>query len=167
MSAQIYINGLPLVSSELQGGWENLSAITTEDIDQFQVITSGVPAFYDGQGIANLVYKSGTNHFHGVVFENIRNTAFDAKGYFTRGPTPVEHQNEYGAAVGGPIWRDKIFFFGSYDGFKVVTGSSPTFVTIPTVAERGWRLQCVSKCNLRPEDDHYGQWRNYPAAVSR
>jgi Carboxypeptidase regulatory-like domain/TonB-dependent Receptor Plug Domain len=136
VSAQIYINGLPLVSSELQGGWENLAAITTEDIDQFQVITSGVPAFYDGQGIANLVYKSGTNHFHGVVFENIRNTAFDAKGFFTTGPTPVEHQNEYGAAVGGPIWRDKIFFFGSYDGFKVVTGSSPTFVTIPTVAER-------------------------------
>jgi Carboxypeptidase regulatory-like domain len=138
VSAQIYINGLPLVSSELQGGWENLSTITTEDIDQFQVITSGVPAYYDGQGIANLVYKSGTNRFHGVVFENLRNTVFDAKGYFNRtGPTPVEHQNEYGAAVGGPILRDRIFFFGSYDGFKVVTGSSPTFVTIPTTAERG------------------------------
>jgi hypothetical protein len=137
VSSQIFINGLPLVSSELQGGWENLASISTEDIDQFQVITSGVPAYYDGQGIANLVYKSGTNHFHGVVFENIRNTAFDAKGYFNRtGPTPVEHQNEYGAAVGGPILRDRIFFFGSYDGFKVVTGSSPTFVTIPTAAER-------------------------------
>jgi Carboxypeptidase regulatory-like domain len=137
VSSQIYLNGLPLVSSELQGGWENLASISTEDIDQFQVITSGVPSYYDGQGIANLVYKSGTNQFHGVVFENIRNTAFDAKGYFNRtGPTPVEHQNEFGAAVGGPIWRDHIFFFGSYDGFKVVTGSSPTFVTIPTVAER-------------------------------
>jgi hypothetical protein len=136
VSSQIYVNGLPLVSSELQGGWENLGSITTEDIDQFQVITSGVPAYYDGQGIANLVYKSGTNQFHGVVYENVRNTAFDARGYFSRtGPKPIEHQNEYGVAVGGPILRNRIFFFGSFDGFKIVNGSSPTFVTLPTVAE--------------------------------
>lgn len=137
VSSQIYVNGLPLVSSELQGGWQNLNSVSTEDIDQFQVITSGVPAFYDGQGIANLVYKSGTNAFHGTVFENIRNTAFDARPYFTRtGPKPVERQNEYGVAVGGPILRNRIFFFGSYDGYKIVTGSNPTFVTLPTAAER-------------------------------
>lgn len=136
VSSQIYVNGLPLVSSELQGGWENLSSISTEDIDQFQVITSGVPSFYDGQGIANLVYKSGTNQFHGVVYENVRNTAFDARGYFNRtGPKPIEHQNEYGIAVGGPIVRNRIFFFGSFDNFKIVNGSSPTFVTVPTAAE--------------------------------
>ncbi len=135
-SSQIYVNGLPLASPELQGGVENLGLTSTEMVDQFQVLTSGIPANYDGQGIVNLVLKSGTNHLHGSVYENIRNTAFDAKGFFTKGPTPVEHQNEYGFTVGGPVLHQRIFYFGSYDGYKISTGSSPQFVTIPTVAER-------------------------------
>jgi hypothetical protein len=135
-SSLIYINGLPLASSELQGGVENLGSTSTEDIDQFQVISSGVPANYDGQGIVNLVLKSGTNKIHGAVYENIRNTAFDAKGYFTRGPTPVEHQNEFGFTVGGPVLRNRLFYFGSYDNFKITTGSSPQFQSIPTAAAR-------------------------------
>ncbi len=135
-TSQIYVNGLPLASSELQGGSQNLGLTSTEMIDQFQVLTSGIPANYDGQGITNLVLKSGTNRIHGSVYENIRNTAFDAKGFFTKGPTPVEHQNEYGFTIGGPVLHDRIFYFGSYDGFKITTGSSPQFVTIPTPAER-------------------------------
>lgn len=133
-SSLIYVNGLPLASAELQGGIENLNTITTEDIDQFQVISSGVPAQYDGQGIINLSYKSGTNQFHGTVFENLRNTIFDAPGFNQK--SKPEHQNEYGAAVGGPILRDRIFFFGSYDGFKISSGNTPVFKSIPTVAER-------------------------------
>lgn len=134
-SSLIYVNGLPLASAELQGGIENLNTITTEVIDQFQVISSGVPANYDGQGIVNLSYKSGTNQFHGTVFENIRNTAFDAPGFGNK-KAPVEHQNEYGATLGGPILRDKIFFFGSYDGYKITSGNTPVFRSIPTLAER-------------------------------
>jgi hypothetical protein len=134
-SSIIYLNGLPLATAELQGGVENLNTITTEAIDQFQIISSGVPANYDGQGIINLSYKSGTNKFHGTVFENIRNTAFDAPG-FGLTKAPVEHQNEYGATVGGPILRDKIFFFGSYDGYKITSGNTPVFRSIPTLAER-------------------------------
>ncbi|MDQ2833970.1 MAG: carboxypeptidase regulatory-like domain-containing protein [Acidobacteriota bacterium] len=134
-SSLIYVNGLPLASAELQGGIENLNTITTEVIDQFQVISSGVPANYDGQGIINLSYKSGTNQFHGTIFENIRNTAFDAPGFGNK-KAPVEHQNEYGATLGGPIIRDRIFFFGSYDGYKITSGNTPVFRSIPTVAER-------------------------------
>ena len=81
-SSQLYVNGLPLPSSEYQGGWENLSSVMTAEIDSFTVLTSGVPAYYDGQGIANMLYKSGTNQFHGDIFENLRNTAFDAAPYF-------------------------------------------------------------------------------------
>ncbi len=136
-SSLIYTNGLPIASSELQGGIELLQPISTEDIDQFQVISSGVPANYDGQGIANLVFKSGTNHIHGSVYENIRNTAFDAAGYFNRsGKTAVEHQNEYGFTVGGPIKHDRIFYFGTFDGFKITSGSNPTYQSIPTPAEQ-------------------------------
>jgi Carboxypeptidase regulatory-like domain/TonB-dependent Receptor Plug Domain len=135
-SMVIYINGLPLASSELQGGIESIGLFSTEAVDQFQVITSGVPANYDGQGIANLVLKSGTNHIHGTLYENIRNTAFDAAGYFTRGPAPVEHQNEFGFTVGGPVLHDRLFYFGSYDNFKITQGSSPAYVSLPTPAER-------------------------------
>lgn len=134
-SSLIYLNGMPLASSELQGGVENLNTITTEDVDQFQVISSGVPANFDGQGIVNLSYKSGTNQFHGTVYENLRNTAFDAPGWGTK-KAPEEHQNEYGAAVGGPIVRDRIFFFGSYDRFKITNGSQPVAVSVPTLGER-------------------------------
>ena len=134
-SSLIYVNGMPLASSELQGGGENLNTITTEVIDQFQVISSGVPANYDGQGIVNLSYKSGTNKFHGTLYENFRNTALDAPG-FGNTKTPVEHQNEFGVIVGGPIRHDRVFFFGSYDRFKITQGSTPAFVSIPTLAER-------------------------------
>ena len=102
-SSQLYVNGLPLPSSEYQGGWENLASVMTAEIDSFTVLTSGVPAYYDGQGIANMLYKSGTNQFHGDIFENIRNTAFDAAPYFASGVRGPEHQNEYGIAGGGPI----------------------------------------------------------------
>jgi hypothetical protein len=138
-SGLVYVNGLLLASPEFGTGIKNIDTISTEDVEEFQVLTSGVPATYDGQGIANLVLKSGTNHIHGSVYENIRNTAFDARGFsFVQppGPTPVERQNEYGFTVGGPIRRGRIFYFGSYDGYKITQGSQPTLVTIPTAAER-------------------------------
>ncbi len=135
-SSQLYVNGLPLPSSEYQGGWENLSSVMTAEIDSFTVLTSGVPAYYDGQGIANMLYKSGTNQFHGDIFENLRNTAFDAAPYFNSGVRGPEHQNEYGIAGGGPIKRDRAWFFGSYDHYKTTSTSSPSLVTVPTTAEQ-------------------------------
>lgn len=135
-SSQLYVNGLPLPSSEYQGGWENLSSIMTAEIESFTVLTSGVPAYYDGQGIANMLYKTGTNQFHGDIFENNRNTVFDAAPFFSSGDRGPEHQNEYGIAGGGPIKRDRAWFFGSYDHYKTTGTSSPFFVTAPTVAEQ-------------------------------
>jgi hypothetical protein len=136
VSSAMYINGLPLASSELQTGTENLESTSTEVIDQFQVITSGTPAFYDGQGVVNLVLKSGTNKFHGSIYENLRNTIFDAAGYFSSGTVPTEHQNEYGFTVGGPVLKNRIFFFGSFDKYKIRYQTTPQFSTVPTLAER-------------------------------
>ena len=131
-TSQLYLNGLPLVSSEYQGGWENTGNIMFENVASFQAITSGIPAYYDGQGIANMVYKTGTNQFHGDIFEINRNTVFDSKYYFT--PTRgVEQQNEFGIAGGGPFKRDRIWFFGSFDEFKYTSSSSPSLETVPTV----------------------------------
>ncbi len=132
----IYINGMPLMTSELQGDARNITGSTsTEVVDQFQVITSGVPAYYEGQGVTNFIIKSGTNSFHGDVYENIRNTVFDAAGYFAS-KTPVERQNEFGATLGGPILKNRLFFFFNYDGYRYTAGSNPTFYSLPTAAER-------------------------------
>ncbi len=135
-SSFIYVNGLPLMTPELQGDARNITGSTsTEVVDQFQVITSGVPAYYEGQGLTNFITKSGTNKFHGDVYENIRNTVFDAAGYFSS-VTPVEHQNEFGATVGGPILKNRLFFFFNYDGYRFTAGSNPVFSSLPTAAEQ-------------------------------
>ena len=135
-SSFIYVNGMPLMTPELQGDARNITGSTsTEVVDQFQVITSGVPAYYEGQGLTNFITKSGTNKFHGDVYENIRNTVFDAAGYFSN-VTPVERQNEFGVTVGGPILRNRLFFFFNYDGYRFTSGSNPTYYSLPTLAER-------------------------------
>lgn len=135
-SSFLYINGMPVVTSELQGDARNIKTQTsTEVVDQFQVITSGVPAYYQGSGVTNLIMKSGTNRFHGDIYENVRNTVFDAAGYFAS-KTPVEQQNEFGASLGGPIIKNKLFFFFNYDGYRFKQGANPSYYNLPTAAER-------------------------------
>jgi hypothetical protein len=131
-----YINGMPIASSTLQGDERDIQTQTsTEVVDQFQVLTSGIPAYYEGNGVTNLIMKSGTNRFHGDIYENIRNTVFDAAGYFAA-KTPVERQNEFGATLGGPILKNRIFFFFNYDGYRFNQGANPSYYNIPTEAER-------------------------------
>jgi hypothetical protein len=135
-SSALYINGMPAATDALQSDARDIYiATSTEDVEQFQAITSGVPAYYAGQGVANLVLKSGTNHFHGDMYENLRNTIFDAAGYFAT-TTPVEHQNEFGGSIGGPVLKNRLFFFFNYDHYAYRAGSNPLQYSIPTVAER-------------------------------
>jgi len=133
---EVYIEGLPLTSAGTESDTRNLAfGVSVEAVDQFQVETSGAKAMYEGQGVSNYVFKSGTNQFHGGVFEYFRNTDFDARGFFAL-TTPIEHQNEYGVNIGGPIKKNKLFFFGNYDGYRFVSATPPGFQTIPTTAER-------------------------------
>jgi len=135
-SKEIYVNGLPLTTSELQGDYRNITTMTSvEVVDQFQILTSGAPAYYDGQGTENFVFKSGTNKFHGDGYEFVRNQAFDSRGFFSPS-VPIEKQNEFGGTFGGPIKKNKIFFFGNYDGFRFVSSSSPSADSVPTKAEQ-------------------------------
>jgi len=135
-SKEIYINGLPLQTSELQGDYRNLDVGTSvEVVDQFQVITSGSPAYYDGQGMENYVFKSGTNKIHGDGYWFGRNTSLDARGFYPA-KTPLEKQNEYGVSAGGPIRKNKIFIFGNYDKYTIRSGSSATLYSLPTAEER-------------------------------
>jgi hypothetical protein len=133
---ETYVEGLPMTSAGTESDTRNLAfGVSVEAVEQFQVETAGAKAMYEGQGVSNYVLKSGSNQFHGGVFEYFRNTVFDARGFFS--PTvPIEHQNEFGGTVSGPIKKNKAFFFGSYDGYRYASASPPGYQSIPTAAER-------------------------------
>jgi hypothetical protein len=106
-------------------------------IEEFRVITNTFDAEYgrNSGSVVNVVTKSGTNALHGDVFEYFRNTVLNAQGYFNT-VKPQENQNQFGATLGGPIIKDRTFFFGSYEGRRIRQGISGEVVTPPTLAER-------------------------------
>jgi hypothetical protein len=117
-----------------------------EAVDQFQIQTNGYSALFEGQGVENFSIKSGNNTYHGYVYDLIRNTAFDAWGFFAPAlinpyaghPTkPTEHENEYGIVLSGPVIKDKLFYFGDYTGYRFTHGPAPIYQTQPTGAMRG------------------------------
>ena len=96
---------------------------SVEVIDEFQLLTGVYPAEY-GQmsgGQLTIITKSGTNQFHGSAYEFIRNQVTDAKNFFTEPNTPVPSfkQNTFGGTIGGPILKDKLFFFFGYEGQRI------------------------------------------------
>jgi len=82
-------------------------------------------------GVINIVTRAGTNQFHGSVYEYFRNDIFDGRNFFQRtGNKPELRQNQYGASIGGPIFRDKTFFYFDYEGFRQVSGTTDTGTTL-------------------------------------
>lgn len=133
---EVYLEGMPLTSAGTQGDTRYLAfAVSVDAVEQFQVETNGAKAQYEGQGVENFVLKSGTNAFHGAAFEYFRNTVLDARGFFPAN-RPADHQNEFGGLIGGPIKKNKLFFFTNYDGYRYSSGSVPNLQSIPTLAQR-------------------------------
>jgi hypothetical protein len=88
--------------------------------------------------IIDVITKAGSNQFHGSVYEFLRNTNLNANAYAFGAiiPKPAWHQNQFGGSLGGPIKKDKTFFFGDYEGLRIVKGLNPSLTTVPTVYER-------------------------------
>ena len=110
-----------------------------ESLQEFKVQTSNFPAeFSRGMGVTNFTMKSGTNQFHGNVFDFLRNDKLDANQFFRNAAglgKVITRQNEFGASVGGPIIKDKTFFFFAYTGYKLRGGSAAQdILSLPTVA---------------------------------
>ena len=140
-----YIDGMPVTNAAQQGDNSPVSkAVSVDAVDQFQVKTNGGGVGFGGVGATNYSIKSGGNQFHGTIFDYVRNTAFDSWGYFSKVPSangfaikPGEHQNSYGGSLGGPIIKDKLFFFGTYEGFHYTkVSNTPQYITVPTARER-------------------------------
>jgi hypothetical protein len=113
-------------------------------MQEFQSASANYSAAQGGAGGAqiNLVSKSGSNRFHGSLFEYIRNDKLNARNYFDPRPhaNPAYRQNQFGGSFGGPIVRDKLFFYGGYEGLRIVQGLAQ-FFTVPTMAERQGNFQ--------------------------
>ncbi|HVB97956.1 MAG TPA: hypothetical protein VNJ12_01310, partial [Candidatus Dormibacteraeota bacterium] len=120
---------------------------SVDAIQEFSIDDTSYDAEFGGKSgaIINVVTKSGTNHFHGSLFEFARNNALDAKNYFDSPtqPNPPFRQNQFGGSVGGPIFRNKTFFFLDYEGERIHNTETQLF-TVPTLAERTGNFQGVA-----------------------
>ncbi len=110
---------------------------TLDSIQEFRLLTSSFNAEYGrfSGAIVNVVTKSGTNEVHGSVYEFLRNDAMDSRNYFdlTRGEL---RRNQFGGTIGTPVVKNKLFFFGDYQGTREVAGVSSGIVPVPSSLER-------------------------------
>src|SRR5262249_34011092 len=124
-------------------------------IQEFRVQTNNYNAEYGrfANGVINVLTKSGTNQFHGSVFEFVQNTILSANDWGNTFDTPPLHRNRFGATLGGPIVKDKTFFFGSYAGLRQVTSTFLNGAIVPTVLERSGDF---SQSAVKPVDPTTG-----------
>ena len=126
--------------------WKNITQNTAlnlpnpDALQEFQVLTSSPSAEYGrfSGGIITAVTRSGTNQFHGTAWEYLRNTALNSRNYFVRAPQakPQLIQNQFGFTAGGPVIRNKLFAFGSYQGMRIRQSQVLSSAFPPTEAER-------------------------------
>jgi outer membrane receptor protein involved in Fe transport len=133
---QVNVDGITMVNN--RSNYVNLFP-SIDAIQEFKVQTGNYSAEYGGNAGSNVnvQIKSGTNQIHGDLFEFFRNDAMDARNYFLPSPLPqnILKQNQFGATVGGPIIKDKTFFFLSYEGLRSIS-ESPSKAIVPTAAQR-------------------------------
>ena len=109
-------------------------------VGEFKVITNNLSAEYGGRmgGTVLVTIKSGTNQLHGTAYEFLRNDKLDGTNFFANrsgAAKPEYRQNQFGGTLGGPIRKNKLFLFGSFDGTRIRSGTS-SISTVPTAAER-------------------------------
>lgn len=115
-----------------------------EAIREFRVLTNEYTAQYGRStgGVVTAVYKSGTNQFHGNIFEFVRNDAFDARNTFV-GAKPPFRRNQFGGSAGGPVVKNKTFLFGDYEELREVKGLAHNSDTLSPNARNG--IICANK----------------------
>ena len=132
-------NNFSVNGGDANDQFANLPAVqpTPDSIEEFRVLTNTFDAEYgrNSGAVVNVVTKSGTNAFHGNVYEFFRNKVLNASG-----PLDIEKpdfkQNQFGGTFGGPIKKDRTFFFASYEGRRIRQGISSDSILVPTAGER-------------------------------
>jgi Carboxypeptidase regulatory-like domain/TonB-dependent Receptor Plug Domain/TonB dependent receptor len=130
ISINDYANGGP---GSVLGG--NLGV---DAIEEFSVLTSSYSAEYGktSGGVVNAISRAGTNQIHGSAYEFVRNSALDARNFFDPATVPAFRRNQFGTSIGGPIIKDRTFFFGDWEGIRQSKGVSALDI-VPSLAARG------------------------------
>src|ERR1700752_13424 len=135
----------------LDGSWDTrvdwggvIFVPSADDVQEFKIQTNAFTSQYgfSSGNVVNVVTKSGTNQLHGDAWMFYRNSAYDAKYYFNDANQPAFHRDQFGATIGGPIIKNKLSFFGYYEGLRQATPA--TFLsTMPTSDERGGNFSAL------------------------
>ena len=152
----------PESNNFLIDGADNVNAVDAgfvlkppvDSIAEFRILTHNADAEFGRNtgSTTNIVTRSGTNQYHGALWEFLRNDAMDSSDYFTHSVQPLK-QNQFGGTFGGPIVKDKTFFFGYYEGFRNRQGETVA-ATVPSIAERGGNFGQL--CTSIPNDAFVG-----------
>ncbi|MGA7295479.1 MAG: TonB-dependent receptor [Terriglobales bacterium] len=140
-SADILLDGASVTNFEPNGGITYATYVPSpEAIDEFKVQQSNFSAEYgfSGASVVNMITRSGTNAYHGEVYDFIRNTLTDANNWFNNEsgiPIPPIHRHDFGGTFGGPIFKNKTFFFFDWDG-TLLSYMSTYYAGVPSAAER-------------------------------
>lgn len=135
-------NGFMVNGGTVIEGKNNGAAVipNLDSISEFRIITNNFDAEYGNfsGGQINVATKSGTNNYHGSLFEFFRNTDLNTRNFYNPAPQPkgAFDQNQYGGTLGGPVKKDKVFFFVDYQGTRQTVGQTVN-TTVPTAANRG------------------------------
>lgn len=136
-------NGFMVNGGSVEEGKFNGTAVipNLDSIAEFRILTNNFDAEYGNYsgGLVNVVTKSGTNQFHGDLFEFLRNSDMDTRNFFSPGRGTL-HQSQFGGTFGGPIRRDKVFFFGDYQGTREVVGVDTGLIPVPSAQDREGNL---------------------------
>jgi hypothetical protein len=178
-SNEILIDGVPATA----GFFNQITTIPSiESTQEFKVQSNNLSAEYGrfGGGVLNVSTRSGTNEFHGSLFEFLRNSKFDANEFFNKGSgrqIPPFRMNQFGGAVGGPILKNKTFFFADYQGTRwrrgdVFRASLPTPPQregdfSQTFAPNGQLVTIYDPLTSREDPAHPGQYVRTPFAGNR
>lgn len=147
-SSAVSVNGEPeILNNFLIDGMDNYEHLigtegvrpSIDAIAELRLATNAYTAEEGrtGGGVINIITKSGTDQFHGTAYEFLRNDLLNANAYAFGAhiPKPELRQNQFGASIGGPIRRDRTFFFGDYEGLRIIQGLNPASYTVPTLYE--------------------------------
>ena len=137
-----FVNGID-VKEYMNGGTSIIPNL--DSISEFRLLTDNFDPEYGNYngGLINVVTKSGGDSIHGDVFEFLRNTSLDAKNYFAA-TRSVFRQNQLGGTVGGPIKKQKVFFFGDYQGTRTNEGITSPVISVPSTADRQGNLMDIA-----------------------
>src|SRR5271166_4570082 len=137
------LNGIEYTGASLINitpGGASGQLLGVDAVREFNVVTDTYGVEYGKRpgGQVSIVTASGTNQLHGSVYEFLRNSDLDARNFFDQGAIPQFQRNEFGAALGGPIVKDRVFLFGNYEGYRQHLGLSDVTLVPDTEARLGY-----------------------------